>query len=110
MKLDAKPIIYEPTEKSAEIYGKIPTPFTKYILRNQPKEQEDDVTDDGDDLSREYLEIKELNEALGVKSEEYGELYNQVVTPKLTDEQFPRILFLGMNRKFLFPLILHYLS
>lgn len=97
MKLNAKPKIYDPMKKAAETYGKIPTPFDRYILRNQVKENDDDGTDDDEDLSREHIEIEKINEALGVKTEDNNELYSQVVTSKLKDEQFPRILFLGTS-------------
>lgn len=95
MKLDANPKIFDPSDKSAEKFGKIPTLFTKYILRYQPKEHDDEELDD--DSSREDAETFELNEALGIKDEDDSELCTQIVPPKLTNEQFPRILFLGTS-------------
>lgn len=96
MKVDPNPNVFDPSDDSAERFGKIPTLFTKYILRYQPKEHEDDVIYD-DDCSKEDAEIYALNEALGIKDEDDSELYAQVVQPKLKNEQFPRILFLGTS-------------
>lgn len=96
MKLDAHPKVFDQSAESVQKFGKLPTLFTKYILRFQPKEYDDEEEVD-DDCCKEDTEIYALNEALGIKDEDDNELFTQVVMPKLENEQFPRILFLGTS-------------
>lgn len=97
LKLDANPKIYNPNDETSKDYGQIPTLYTKYVLRDRTKENDFDSDDEDDLTSAEEIILKELNEALGIKEEDDRELYNQIVTPKLRNEIFPRILFLGTS-------------
>lgn len=97
MKLDPHTEIYNPNDETSKDYGRIPTLYSKYVLREKTKENDFDNDDEDDLTSAEAIILKELNEVLGIKDEDDRELYSQIVTPKLKDEIFPRILFLGTS-------------
>lgn len=78
----------------SEKYGKLPELSKKYYLQALDRDENEESNDEED--------AKVLNEALGTitesletKSHHEIDLSNQMITPKLNDEQFPRILFLG---------------
>lgn len=111
MRLDPDPKIYARSDDGGTNAGldEISTLFTKYIFWKQPRDDCDDNDDENDGLSLEDVTVKELNRSLRVKGENEEEedsknLFIQSVQPKLKDEKFPRILFLGTSAAGSFPL------
>lgn len=113
MSLDPDPKVYRPSDVEL---NETPAFFTKYIFWDQPSENCGDKAansgrrsenDDGNDsLSFEDVTVEELDRALTVEEEDDGNPNQlaQPVPPKLKDEQFPRILFLGTSAAGSFPL------
>lgn len=112
MTLDPDPQVYRPnrTQDSS-------TFFTKFILRHEQDENghdadsndahTNDIDDENCDVSLEDATMHQLNKALRVKEEKKEYLTTQSMQPiplKLTNEQFPRILFLGTSAAGSFPL------
>lgn len=88
MKLDTNHKIFEPNNEAAEEIGKVPTLFTKYVLREIPA-ADADLEEPNDPI------LEELNEVLNFEREQKTELFAMNAPLKLQNEQFPRILFLG---------------
>lgn len=80
MELDPNPKIFNPFDGSAEQYGIMPILYSKYILRQKPREG---IELQGVPSDDEHFQ----------KSHEYAQLPK--IHPKLKDEKFPRFLFLG---------------
>lgn len=116
MRLDPDPKIYCPSNDGDEStkFDATSTLFTKYVFWSQTNDDNCDTNsdrkhdndDDTDGLSFEDNTVKELDRALQGKEveENSGSQLIQPIQPKLKDEKFPRILFLGTSAAGSFPL------
>lgn len=84
MQIDTNPIIHDPTTQ----YGKTPMLYTKYMLQTLIK---DELCEEPDP----ELDMTKINDALDMEDQDFTDLFNQNAPPKLKNEAFPRILFLG---------------
>lgn len=89
MKLDVEPKVHDPNDATLKDYGKIPTLYTTYLLRGDPKEYAPPVFSD-DEQDEEDISHTVFDET----KEDYIDIYKPPPL-KLVNEQFPRILFLG---------------
>lgn len=91
-KLDPNPKTFDPHDDSTiEQYGKIPTLYTKYILRSESSE--DFVMDVPSD--DESSDLEEIMKTLGKSNEDILSSIAEWIPKKLKTEIFPRVLFLG---------------